>query len=395
MRKSIMTIRSVTTAICCALGALPLLVSHASAQNAPVTDKQRATAEQIAQLGVPISDLAPNAPNSHIVKRGDTLWAISGLFLKSPWKWPELWGMNKAQIRNPNLIYPGQTLYLLKKDGYALLTMTGPDGSRSTKLSPSDGNRLSPSIRVESMERNAIASIPGSIIEPFLSQPLIVDETGLKNSARIVSAQENGRVFLGRGDEAYIRGGDTETTKNFQVFRPAKSLKDPETGAILAYEAFYLGTAEITRTGDPATISISSSKEEMGIGDRLLPATIQYNLSYIPHAPEQSVNARVVSIYNGVDSAGGNMIITVNKGKQDGLEMGHTLGLYTAGKTIRDKTAGAESKLDQMLSRGEQVKLPDERTGTAIVFRVFDKISYALIMGSTRPVSVGDKLMNP
>lgn len=393
MRKSNMTIRSVTTA--CALTAL--LMSNAIAQNASTTDQQRATAEQVANLGVPISDLSPNAPNNYTVKKGDTLWAISGLFLKTPWKWPELWGMNKSQIRNPHLIYPGQTLYLIKKDGYALLSMTGPDGYRNTKLSPSGGTRLSPSIRVEPMEREAIASLPASIIEPFLSQPLIIDEAGLKNSARIVSAQENGRVFLGRGDVAYIRGGNTEieAAKNLQVFRPAKPLRDPENGAILAYEAFYLGTAEITRGGDPATISISSSKEEMGVGDRLLPATTQYNLSYVPRAPEHTLTGSVVSVYNGVDSAGGNMIITINKGKEDGLEMGHTLGIYTAGKTIRDKTAGAESKWDQLFNRGEQVKLPDERTGTAIVFRVFDKISYALIMGSTRPVSVGDRLMNP
>lgn len=386
MKKSITAVRGVSAAVFTVLAMTPVMT--ATAQNFPITGNQRATAEKVAQMGVPISDLAPNAPDSYTVKRGDTLWAISGLFLKSPWKWPELWGMNKAQIRNPHLIFPGQTLFLIKKDGRAMLSLTGPDGSGMTKLSPS--------VRTEPIERNAIPSIPAGIIEPFLSQPLVVEKDGLNNAARIVSAQENGRVFLGRGDVAYIRGNNTDSAKAFQVFRPARPLKDPESGEILAYEAFYLGTADLTKGGDPATIMVSSSKEEMGIGDRLLPATAAISSSYVPRPPEQPMTARVMSIYNGVESAGNNMVITINKGKTDGLEPGHTLALQTTGKTIVDKTSAIpQTTMDRLLNRGEQVKLPDERTGTAIVFRVFERVSYALIMGITRPVSVGDKLTNP
>jgi hypothetical protein len=354
--------------------------------NFPITNKQRSTADQVAQQGVPLSELAPNAPDRYTVKRGDTLWRISGLFLKSPWRWPELWGMNRDQIRNPHLIYPGQTLYLIKRDGRAFLsTDPGPDGTV----------RLSPRVRSTELDKDAIPAIPASVIEPFLSKPLIIDANGLDTAPRIVAAQETGRVFAGQGDVMYVRGITDPNVIGYQLFRPAKPLKDPETGQVLAYEAFYLGTGNITRQGDPATLMVTSSKEEMGVGDRLLPTEKETTVNYVPRAPEKDVVARVISIYGGVDTAGGTFVVAINRGTADGLENGHVLQVWRTGATVEDTTTRSHRSVSNILGKGEMVKLPDEPTGQAFVFRTFDRVSYALIMGVSRPVSVGDIMQTP
>jgi hypothetical protein len=378
------------TLLLCAMGlTLSTAFSSAFAQrepNFPITPKQRATADQVAQAGVPLSDLAANAPSQYTVKRGDTLWGISSVFLKSPWKWPELWGMNKAQIRNPHLIFPGQTLYLIKRDGRAVLsTDPGPDGTV----------RLSPRVRSEALDKDAIPAIPAAVIEPFLSKPLIVEADGLNSAPRIIATSETGRVFIGKGDTAYVRGITDTGITSYQLFRPAKPLKDPETGQILAYEAFYLGTGDITRPGDPATLTVTTSKEEMGVGDRLLPAEKQVTVNYVPRSPEKDVVARVMSIYGGVDTAGNSFVVAINRGKADGLENGHVLQVWRTGATVEDKTTRASEGMAKFLGKGEMVKLPDEPTGQAYVFRTFDRVSYALIMGVSRPVTVGDTLKTP
>jgi hypothetical protein len=391
MTKS-MTAQPQRSMLLCAIGlALATVFSSAQAQsgpNFPITPQQRSTAEQVAQAGVPLSELAANAPNQYTVKRGDTLWRISGLFLKSPWRWPELWGMNKQQIRNPHLIFPGQTLYLIKRDGRAMLSTEAPVGPDGTV-------RLSPRVRSELLDKDAIPAIPASVIEPFLSKPLIIEADGLNSAPRIIASSETGRVFMGRGDVGYVRGITDTGVTSYQLFRPAKPLKDPETGQILAYEAFYLGTGDITRPGDPATLTITSSKEEMGVGDRLLPAEKEVSVNYVPRAPEKDVVARVMSIYGGVDTAGNSFVVAINRGKADGLENGHVLQVWRTGATVEDKTTRASEGMAKFLGKGEMVKLPDEPTGQAYVFRTFDRVSYALIMGVSRPVTVGDTLKSP
>jgi hypothetical protein len=290
--------------------------------------------------------------------------------------------MNKTQIKNPHLIYPGQVLYLIKKDGRATLSMTAPDGTEI---------RLSPAIRVEALGAQAIPSIPAGVIEPFLSQPLIVEENALLSAPRIVAVRESGRVFVGKGDTAYVRGVPDDNITAYQIFRPARPIKDPVTGEVLAFEAFYLGTGNIVRRGDPATLDVTTSKEEMGIGDRLLPAQSSGIINYMPHPPETEVDGRIASIYGGVESAGNNQIVVINKGKNDGLEIGHTLALWETGKVIADKTAKPAS----FWGSPETVKLPDERYGTVFVFRVFDRVAYALVMGINRPVQLGDRVAKP
>lgn len=393
-----------------ALLSCSLLGTTAWAQNYPVTAGQRATAEQVAQAGVPLSELSPNAPDQYTVKRGDTLWAISGLFLKSAWRWPELWGMNLQDIKNPHLIYPGQQLYLEKKDGRATLSTRPPGAPSATEGQPPlDTVRLSPRTRYENLAGGALPTLKTHLIEPFLAEPVIVDEVGFSGAPRIVATQE-GRVLLTRGDRAYARGrgestlvdDPTQKQKAYRVFRSAKPLKDPDTGEVLGYEAQYVGKALLARGEStqesidkagkprtdivPATIDIVAAKEEMRIGDRLLPEPAQELQNYVPRAPGGKMKARIVSVYgSAVANAAQNQVVVINRGTRDGLESGHVMAILKDGARMLDKTDETRTEL----------KLPDERNGLLMVFRTFEKLSYALILEITDGVKVGDHLVNP
>lgn len=373
------------------------------AQNYPVTPQQRATAQQTAQTGVPLSELSPSAPDEYTVKPGDTLWAISRLYLLRPWRWPELWGMNINEIANPHRIYPGQVLYLDKTGGRArLTTRRGAGGS-------GDGGtiKLSPRTRFDSLAGMALPTLNPSIIEPFLSEPIVVDADTLQGAPRIVAGNDS-RVLLSRGDRAYARGNaDTpllETPgplKNFRVFRSATPLKDPGTGEILGYEAQYLGKAQLKRgesttvetqkdkdviTVVPASIDIIAAREEIRAGDRLLPEPPRQLLSYVPRAPSTQVEGRIISVYgNAVQFAAQNQVVAINKGTRDGVDSGHVLAILKNGETILDRTG----------ERKETIKLPNERIGLLMVFRPFEKVSYALVLEITDTPRAGDFLVNP
>lgn len=345
----------------------------------PITDAQRNTAAQVAQAGVPLADLAPDAPERYTIKSGDTLWALASMYLKSPWRWPELWGMNQDQIRNPHLIYPGQVLVLNKRGGRATLGFaeaSGPDGL----------DRLGPQMR-EYDASQAIAPIPNHLIEPFLSQPLVLEADALDRAPRIIATQE-GRVFLGRGETAYARGIDAAASAtSYNVYRPLRPLfaaDDTSRRQPIAYEAFFLGTAHVSKPGEVSTLTIDNAKQEMGVGDRLVAVERRRIESYVPSVPAQPVDARVISIYNGVRYAGGGDIVTLDAGSSQGLRVGNVVEVQRAGATVRDRTAG-----------GERVKLPDESLGYAMVFRVFDRIAYALIVRGQRDVTVGDRVISP
>lgn len=384
------------TAMLAVLGLVPV----ALAQTPPaVTPGQRATAEQVAQAGVPLNELAPNAPDSHTVKSGDTLWGISGLFLKSPWRWPELWGMNLQDIRNPHKIYPGQVLVLEKSNGRAVLRARQAGADQP----PTETVRVSPRTRFSSLADSAIPTIQSHLIEPFLAEPLVVEEKVLAEAPRIVAAQE-GRVLLSRSDRAYARGGLTEAKgkQEFRVFRNAVPLKDPGTGEILGYEAHYLGNAVLVRGEStrevkdkdgkvqteviPATIDIVSTKEEMRVGDRLLPAPQRDLVSYVPRAPLMRAEGRIVSMYgSAVAFVGQNQIVTINRGAKDGMERGHVLALIRDGESLADRTDGKRA----------QIKLPDERNGLMMVFLTFERVSYALVLQSSDAIKVGDRFTSP
>ena len=380
------------------------------AQNFPITAEQKATASQVAANGVPLGDLVPNAPDSYTVKRGDTLWAISGMFLKSPWRWPELWGMNLNDIRNPHRIYPGQQLYLEKSNGRAMLRTRSAAGANDGP--PTATVKVSPRTRYESLADNSIPTLSANLIEPFLAEPMIVDAATFANAPRIVATQE-GRVLLSRGDRAYARGESAgSSTKalsdargeplNYRVFRNATPLKDPTTGAVLGYEAQFLGKAELVRgestrqtTGAdgklqseivPATIDIVLAKEEMRVGDRLIPEPAREMVSYVPHAPISPIAGQIVSVYgSAVVYAAENQVVVVNRGTRDGLERGHVMAIRKDGQKLADRTDDSKP----------QIKLPNERNGLLMVFRTFEQLSYALILQVTDGVKVGDRFTNP
>ncbi|PJI95645.1 LysM domain-containing protein [Acidovorax sp. 69] len=389
-----------------ALGALTIiagamLVLPVQAQNYPISSGQRATAQQVSERGVPLEELAQNAPDTYTVKRGDTLWGISGMYLKRPWRWPELWGMNLKAIPNPHLIFPGQTLYLEKEGGYARL--------RTSRSNEPETVRVSPRTRSDSLAESALPTLKPHLIEPFLVEPLVVDEQVLLRAPRVIATTEQ-RVLMGAGDRVYVRGdaaspvlAEAGEPRHYRVFRNAVAMKDPLTGEVLGYEAQYLGKAELVRgesfeevpngkggyTAEyvPATVDLSATKEEVQAGDRLLPAPARAFTSYTPRAPEIDVDARVVSIYgsSAVAYAAQNQVVAINLGSQDGIEPGHVLNLMTKGDRIKDSTDEAKP----------MVKLPSEINGTAMVFRTFERVSYVLLLEIRNGVRIGDRLINP
>ncbi len=335
----------------------------------------------------------PDAPNQHTVVRGDTLWDISGRFLANPWCWPKVWGMNRDEIRDPHWIYPGQIVYFDRVAGRLHLGDAAGSGGTAYGIPTL---KLSPQVRASDLERHAIPTIQAHLIEPFLAQPLIVGETDLNSAAHVVAAREE-RVMLGAGDTAYAIG-DLGGNAHFQIFRPATALRDPETGGILGYEATYLGTAELVRAGRAAdeahALRVTSVKQEIGIGDRLLPQPKPTPMNYVPRPPEGEGNARIASVYGGVSQAGQNQVVTINRGSAHGLEVGHVLDLYRFGGTTIDRTT---SKQTGWFSGSDKrvVQLPDHRYGTLFVFRVFDKVSYGLVMEVSDGVRVGDLARTP
>jgi len=382
-----------------------MLPAVVAAQNFPVTPQQRATANQVAQAGVALSDLSPDAPERHTVVRGDTLWAISGLFLRSPWRWPELWGMNLNDIRNPHRIYPGQVLVLDTSSGRALLRVAGADGDVPTV-------RVSPRTRYEALSDSAIPPISMQLIEPFLTEAQVVNEAEFAQAPRLVAAQE-GRVLLSRGDRAYARSllgadGDGALTiergspRDFRVFRSATPLKDPTTGEVLGFEAQYVGRVRLARAEQlnqvrgkdgkleaeivPATVDITATKEEIRAGDRMLPEPPRDFSLFVPRAPEQDQAGQIVSVYgNAVTYAGQNQVVAINRGAEHGVAPGHVLAVLKDGRRLQDRTD----------SQRATIKLPSERNGLMVVFRVFERVSYGLVLQISDSVKVGDRFTNP
>ncbi len=389
-----------------AMGVASVLAIPAQAQNFPITPTQRATAEQVAVAGIPLSELAANAPDTYTVKAGDTLWAISGMYLLRPWRWPELWGMNLEQVRNPHLIFPGQVLYLEKADGLARLRMGPP----STMPGPAETVRLSPRVRIDALPDPGIPTLPPHLIEPFLNEAIIVNEGELDMAPRIVAASDE-RVLMSAGDRAYVRGRngtplverDPRRIDAFRVFRSAVPLRDPLTRQVLGYQADYLGAAELVRSESvqpvrapngtlvetivPATVDITHIREEIRVGDRLLPEPPRVLSSYVPRAPAGEVDGSIIAIYGAaVALAGQNQVVVINKGAADGIENGHVLAVLRAGRRIEDRSIAAERAT---------LKLPDERNGLMMVFRTFDRLSYALVLEIGDAVQVGDRIASP
>lgn len=321
--------------------------------------------------------LKPDAPDRYVVVPGDTLWGIAERFTDSPWRWPELWNMNKDQISNPHRIYPGNVIVIDR--ARAQLAIAGEP----------ETVKLSPRVRAESLGEQAIPSIPPSVIEPFLTRPLVIEPEGLEKAPTIVGT-EAGRVILAAGNQAYVRGIGGSKEENWFVYRQGSPLVDPDTDQTVGLEAVYLGSARVTRPGDPATVVLTSVTQEIGAGDKLVAAGRPQPINYAPRAPATQVTGRVMSVYGSsrVAEAGRQSIITINRGRADGIEVGHVLALYSRAGIVRD---ASRPKDDPEAT----IALPDERAGLAFVFRVFERVSYALVMHVTRPINPLDVVRTP
>ncbi len=319
-------------------------------------------------------ELAKAAPRRYVVVKGDTLWDISAKFLKHPWRWPEIWRMNRKQIRNPHRIYPGDVI-ILSRDA------SGRPYLRRETV------KLRPKIYETPNDSGAIPPIPAHVIEPFLAAPLVVeaDEIDkLTNAPRIVATQ-NERVNVGNGDLVYANNIDPDTAM-WNVYRKGRPLFDPEDGkTVLGYEAFHLGTAKQVRPGEPATLEIQTIKQEIGVSDRLSPATRPPFIDYVPHRPDVQIEGRIISVYGGVGTGGQGSIIAINRGARDGLEIGHVLALE------RNLTFTERDENDNKVS----VQIPATRTGLIFIFRTFAHISYALVMQSDGIIEQNDFVRTP
>jgi hypothetical protein len=329
-------------------------------------------------------ELKDNPPERYTVVKGDTLWDISGRFLKKPWRWPEIWQMNQDEIKNPHLIYPGDVIVLDISGATPSLKLVGrgKNGRETVKLSPT--------VRSEDISAKPVPSIPPADIEPFLSKPLVIEQHSLANAPRIVATQED-RVALGAGNTAYAMGLTSDKGNRWQVYRPGKALVDPDARQVLGYEAIYLGEARVIAFGEVSTIEIIKSTQEITSGDRLIVAPTPTFPTYVPHAPGQPVSGRIIAAYDGVAEVGQNAIVTINRGARDGIEVGHVLAVLRAGSVIQSPKGYGEPARNVKTA----VRLPDERYGVVFVFRTFDRVSYALVMEIDRPVQILDLVRNP
>jgi len=317
-------------------------------------------------------ELAPDAPDRHVVVPGDTLWGISAKFLKDPYRWGEVWKMNKEEVKNPHRIYPGQVI-LLDRSG------------ANPRLRFGSTVKVSPQMYVE-QEKAVIPSIPSQVIEPYLNRPLVVESETLEGTPRVVALQD-GRLYVTAGDKIYAKDLKSQERK-WQIYRPGAKLVDPETKEFLGFEAEHVGNAALLAEGDTAILEVTSSYSEIGRNDRLVPAAKPTIFNYIPRAPETAIKARVIKVIGSSVKAGmaGELsIVVIGAGKKDGLEPGHVLAAFNAGALAKNRFE----------DRPELHQLPDERNGLVMVFRVFDRVSYALVTQSKGPITVGDVVHEP
>jgi nucleoid-associated protein YgaU len=321
--------------------------------------------------------LKPGHPDEYTVKKGDTLWDISGTFLNLPWKWPEIWHAN-PQIENPHLIYPGDLIHLVYIDGRARLT-----SERTLKLNPSGTDKLSPSVRVLSTD-SAISTIPLDRIDSFLSRSRIVDDETVFATAPYILAGPQKRIVSGAGDEAYARG-DFKGLTNFGVYRKGEVYRDPVTKELLGVLAAGVGTVSIKALKDDvATVNVIRATEEVRIGDFLLPSEDRAtNSTFFPSGPEADISGQIIGVESGVRQVGKFNVVMINRGDREGIKVGNVLAIYKKGEVVKDRVHGGK------------VALPNERAGILMVFRTFKKMSLALVLEADRPLSVGDLLQNP
>ncbi len=337
-----------------------------------------------------------DAPERYTVKKGDTLWGISERFLKNPWKWPEVWQLNREQIRNPHLIYPGDTVILIRGAQPRLVLERG---LKTVKLSPQ--------VRAEPIakEEEAIPSIPYEAIAHLLNQGGVIAADDLAAAPRVLGGRED-RVLYAAGDQVYASAGD-ETVPRWEIVRQGKAVVDPDSGETLGHLLEHVGMMRMVRPGAPALFQIERTAQEVVERDRLQPHFGSSPMQFVPRAPERPVEARVAAVLGGGQGAGAYATVVLNKGHQDGLEPGHVLGVYQTGRSLADPRcmraeklaflSGAvpPTELECQAAREGAAALPEARVGVVFVYRVFKRAAYALVMKSEVPVYVKDAVRNP
>ena len=309
-------------------------------------------------------------PERYTVVKGDTLWDISGRFLNNPWYWPEIWHVN-PQVANPHLIYPGDRLALVYIDGKP----------RITKVATSDVVKLSPQVRSEAID-TPIPAIPLDAIASFLTDTRIVSPEEL-NGAPYVLEGEDSRIITGAGDKIYARG--EKPADRVGVFRRSKEFRDPETGEFLGLEARSIARGTVAaEDGDVLTVNLNKSSEEVRIGDRLLVnEDRRLTTNFVPSSPDQDIEGVMISVDGGVNQIGQYNVVAINRGEREGMKPGNVMAILKSGNLVRDPVTN------------ETIELPSERAGLLMVFQTYEKMSYGLILKATRPLAVGDKVVNP
>ncbi|MFA5984432.1 MAG: LysM peptidoglycan-binding domain-containing protein [Methylococcaceae bacterium] len=344
--------------------------------------------------------LNPSHPDQYTVVKGDTLWEIAGNFLAHPWQWPQIWH-NNSQIQNPNLIYPGDTIYLTIVNGQPQLSLSrglaqepangtciikeNSSLSERSQLILSEDGKLVPCIR-ESQSQEAITVIPLEAIQHFLSSPRVVSENELNNAPYVIDFVGE-HMLAGTGDSVYVRTITQPDSLSYTIYRSGPPYVSPETGQILGYQATFIAEATLQQEGDPATLSIVKSALEVRMGDRVMDNQAEdINLNFFPHPPEESIKGNIISVLDGVTQIGRYSIVVIDKGKADGLQTGHELEVFRRGRITRDQYSAVKN---------DAVQLPDENAGVLMVFRPFERISYAIVMKATRAIHVLDRVQTP
>ena len=329
--------------------------------------------------GVP---LAANHPDQYTVLEGDTLWDIAAAFLQDPWYWPEVWYVN-PQVENPHLIYPGDVLALVNIDGRQRITNV-----RASTY------RLSPAARITPINET-IASIPYEAVAAFLSKGLVLEKNQADELSYILSIRGD-HMMAATGNDVYVRGGRAAANgTRFSIVHVGDPLVDPDDGSTVGYQGIYVGQGSMTRGGDPATVSLNNTNREVLAGDRLIPEDVDLPLNFFPKAADSSIEARIISVVDGVALIGQYQVIVMNRGARDGLAPGDVLTAFQTGELVNDRFASNSFVSKGNLSGGPKIRLPDEEAGTVMVFKVYDRIGYGLVMEATSDIHVLDALRSP
>lgn len=326
------------------------------------------------------ADLKSGAPRNYVVKRGDTLWGIANTFLRDPWLWPEIWYIN-PDIHNPHRIYPGDSVRLALRG----------DGRTALQVVRGGATRLEPMLRSVPLE-GPIATIPYSVIAAFLSRPGVLTGDEVK-AAPYIAALRDDHQIAGTGHDLYVKQLDGGTGARYSVMHVDEPLRDPQSGRKLGYVAIYTGTAQVTRSGDIAKVTLTDAARETLQGDVLIAEDSTPASDFVPHGPAQAVDGRIIAVVDNVLLAGQYDVVALNRGSQDGLDRGAVLTIDQVGQKVDDHCAKLDGQSSCWVSHGLQ--LPNERTGTLLVFKTYERMSYALILNDTVPINVGDHIRNP